>query len=195
MTSSLAALVLTTLLAASAAGSAPGSASGSAPAADNPPTAPPGISQVLGSVTLYLPQGSVRSYSTRGSVTSLASVRSSGGSTVLSLGTDVLFSFGSGRLSPQADAALARRLTRIPRRSTVSITGYTDSIGSPPQNLALSRRRAQAVAAAVTRSRPDLRVSATGRGEADPVAPNTAGGVDNPAGRARNRRVELRWPS
>ena len=33
-----------------------------------------------------------------------------------------------------------------------------------------------------------------GHGEADPVAPNvTAGGKDNPAGRKRNRRVEIHF--
>lgn len=44
------------------------------------------------------------------------------------------------------------------------------------------------MAAAVRSSRPDLRLTVTGRGEADPVAPNTLGGKDNPEGRGKNRR-------
>jgi OOP family OmpA-OmpF porin len=176
LTASLAALSLGTLL-----------------PADQPPVLPPGSGQISGSVTSYSTQGSVIGYSLRGAVTSLATLHRSGRTTTLTLGTDVLFDFGSATLDPQARSVLSGRLKSIPRRAKVTITGYTDSVGSPAGNLTLSRRRAAAVAAAATTARPDLTVSATGRGESNPVAPNSAGGQDNPPGRAKNRRVELRW--
>lgn len=46
-----------------------------------------------------------------------------------------------------------------------------------------------------TRSRRGgQRIVARGHGAADPVAPNTVNGKDNPAGRARNRRVTIAFP-
>jgi outer membrane protein OmpA-like peptidoglycan-associated protein len=36
-------------------------------------------------------------------------------------------------------------------------------------------------------------LSPAGFGETRPIAPNDIGGVDNPDGRAQNRRVELRF--
>ena len=77
----------------------------------------------------------------------------------------------------------------------MSIVGHTDSLGEDAYNLGLSQRRAEAVAAAVAASRPDLSLTTEGRGEADPVAPNDNGGEDNPDGRAANRRVEIRYAS
>lgn len=73
------------------------------------------------------------------------------------------------------------------------MAGHTDSIGTPAYNRGLSTRRARAVQAELRRAlgggAPP--VSARGRGESDPVAANTEGGEDNPAGRARNRRVVI----
>lgn len=58
--------------------------------------------------------------------------------------------------------------------------------------LGLSQRRAQAVVAALTPLTAGVHYSVAGRGEADPVAPNTKpDGSDNPAGRALNRRVTV----
>ena len=76
----------------------------------------------------------------------------------------------------------------------VTIEGHTDSIGTDAYNEKLSERRANAVkhyleSKGVTASRLD----AVGKGEGDPVAPNTKpDGKDNPEGRAKNRRVELK---
>ena len=70
-----------------------------------------------------------------------------------------------------------------------------DGVGGDSANLALSKARAQAVAAAVRRARPDLRLDVRGYGEKEPVEANTRGGKDNPEGRALNRRVELRYSS
>jgi len=112
------------------------------------------------------------------------------------LDTDVLFAFGSATLSPKAARSIAvavRVLGAQPRRR-LSVTGHTDGIGTPAANLDLSRRRAQAVRAALaTALGPGWTFEVQGLGETRPVAAErTPEGADDPAGRARNRRVELR---
>jgi len=114
----------------------------------------------------------------------------------VTLAADVLFRFDSARLGPKADSRIAEAAARIGEDDppVVRVNGHTDSKGSDEYNLGLSRRRAAAVAAAL---RAELggtapRLQTRGRGETDPVAPNTRpDGSDNPRGRARNRRVEV----
>ena len=79
---------------------------------------------------------------------------------------------------------------------TVAVEGHTDSKGSPSFNNRLSRRRAEAVRRVLARrAGGDVRFAATGRGESQPVAANQRkDGSDDPRGRARNRRVEIRIP-
>jgi outer membrane protein OmpA-like peptidoglycan-associated protein len=69
------------------------------------------------------------------------------------------------------------------------VDGHTDGIGNDKANADLSRRRADAVKAAlVTRYGIDAaRLTTAGYGESAPQDTN-----DTPEGRARNRRVELR---
>jgi len=120
------------------------------------------------------------------------STSSQGGSTTVRLATDVLFAFGSADLSPRASNQLndvAAKLRDV--HGKVAVTGYTDTVGSDAVNIPLSLRRAQAVAAALAPGVSGVDLVATGRGSADPVAPNTVNGADNPSGRARNRRVEI----
>jgi outer membrane protein OmpA-like peptidoglycan-associated protein len=112
--------------------------------------------------------------------------------------TDVLFAFGSSQLSSAARAVLASVVQRLQKDNagTVSITGYTDPIGKASYNIGLSRRRAASVAAYLKASvsNPGLTYETRGRGEADPVAPNTLpNGQDNPAGRQQNRRVVITY--
>jgi outer membrane protein OmpA-like peptidoglycan-associated protein len=81
---------------------------------------------------------------------------------------------------------LARTLSRYPRTS-IMIVGHADAIGSDQYNLALSQRRAEAVAAALLNNGvPYRRVDTRGMGEWEPVASNA-----NEWGRAQNRRVEI----
>jgi outer membrane protein OmpA-like peptidoglycan-associated protein len=69
----------------------------------------------------------------------------------------------------------------------IEIAGYTDSTGSAALNLRLSQARAAAVRAYLARDGvPPDRMIARGYGASGYIAPNTT-----PAGRARNRRVEL----
>lgn len=117
----------------------------------------------------------------------------------VTLAADVLFRFDSASLSRGAQSRIDEAVERIAENEprVVRVTGYTDSMGSDAYNLGLSRSRAAAVTEALRRElgsgAPRLRSS--GRGEADPVAPNTKpDGTDNPRGRARNRRVEVVFP-
>ncbi|MGI9590189.1 MAG: OmpA family protein [Myxococcota bacterium] len=86
---------------------------------------------------------------------------------------------------PVLDVAV-ERLNECPEIS-VTITGHTDSIGSPEYNNNLSYRRAKATRDyLVGRGVSAGRLSAEGVGEAAPIAPN-----DTSEGRAQNRRVEI----
>jgi len=115
-------------------------------------------------------------------------------STKLTVQNDVLFDFDKAELRAEASEALQRvaEIIRQRRPRQVRILGHTDSLGSDEYNLSLSQRRARSVEqwlAANGGSLPPLQIE--GRGEADPVAPNTSNGGDNPEGRQRNRRVEV----
>lgn len=70
----------------------------------------------------------------------------------------------------------------------VCLVGFTDANGSVAYNLALSKRRVNAVGAFLTpRLAKGVKVTKDYNGEADPAAPN-----DTSSGRAANRRVEIR---
>lgn len=120
-------------------------------------------------------------------------VTSDGGDTVVSLDTDVLFDFGKADLGDGAKDAVAEAVKDVPDGAKVRVEGHTDSVGPDRENQALSKQRAQAVADAIAASRDDLDLTVAGKGEKDPVEPNSQGGKDNPAGREKNRRVEIRY--
>ncbi len=111
----------------------------------------------------------------------------------MTIGSDVLFDFASSTLTPEATAKIKDVAERIGAGSRpVAVIGYTDSIGDDAANLALSLRRAEAVAAVLRAGTPPgTQVTTDGRGEKDPVAPNEVGGKDSPDGRAKNRRVSV----
>jgi outer membrane protein OmpA-like peptidoglycan-associated protein len=164
---------------------------GSASASDQVPT--PSSAALAQSVSVFQTDGSVTYFDLQGSVTPLESQRQEAGETVLSLASDILFAFGSSRLPPPATVRIGELVASLPRGAPVAVTGHTDSIGDPARNRTLSQQRAQAVAAAVAAARPDLQLVVEGRGDTQPVAPHTSGGQDDPAGRALNRRVEIRF--
>lgn len=72
--------------------------------------------------------------------------------------------------------------------STVMVSGHTDSTGSADYNLALSKSRAQSVAAYLQGQRvKSSRFEVLGMGSSNPIASNA-----DAAGRAQNRRVEIK---
>jgi outer membrane protein OmpA-like peptidoglycan-associated protein len=109
---------------------------------------------------------------------------------------DVLFEFGKADLTSDARMKvrdIAEVLTTTAPGRRVAIEGHTDAIGSEAYNQRLSERRAERVAGALEAAGVSgQRIVAKGFGERYPVAPNiNPDGTDNPAGRARNRRVEV----
>jgi len=72
-------------------------------------------------------------------------------------------------------------------KTSITIEGHTDSIGSDQANQTLSEKRAEAVQDyLVGRKVAQQRLAAIGKGEKEPIADNI-----NEAGRQRNRRVEM----
>jgi outer membrane protein OmpA-like peptidoglycan-associated protein len=73
-------------------------------------------------------------------------------------------------------------------RSQIVIEGHTDAYGSDDANLALSRKRAEAISAYLTSTLgvQTFRISAVGYGETQPIANN-----DTAQGRERNRRIDV----
>ncbi|MBB5081232.1 OmpA family protein [Nonomuraea endophytica] len=117
-----------------------------------------------------------------------------GSKEAFTLPSDVLFEFGSAKLSPAARSAITGLGERVGASSgTVTVDGHTDGVGGDADNQTLSERRAQAVRQALGPSLGDsFDYRAKGHGESDPVAPNAKpDGSDDPRGRAKNRRVEV----
>ncbi len=168
---------------------------GVAPGAPTSPNdAPsPTSEQLASSVRVNTLEGSVKVWDPAGSVSTVETESREGPDTVLTLDSDILFDFASAELNSAAQARLGELVAGVPPGAAVRVTGHTDSIGDDASNLELSGRRAEAVAAAITTARPDLILDVQGRGEAEPVAPNTAGAENNPEGREQNRRVEVRY--
>lgn len=102
----------------------------------------------------------------------------------------IYFDFGKATLLPQSAPALRAVADLMAKNPgwNLRVEGHTDNIGSAAYNLDLSKRRAAAVAAALTTQYKlqETRLNANGFGATKPVAKN-----DTLAGRAANRRVEL----
>jgi OOP family OmpA-OmpF porin len=112
----------------------------------------------------------------------------------ITLRSDVLFHFDKSNLTPTAHTILTQLAPQIKARAVgpVSVTGYTDSIGTDAVNIPLSEARASSVVSALQPLTPGVTYKSQGLGSADPVAPNTEpNGTDDPAGRALNRRVTI----
>ena len=131
---------------------------------------------------------------TRGLLTELKARRSDG-AIVVDLPADVLFDFDKATIRPDAEPALARaaELLKSYPGAQVTIGGHTDAKGDDAYNEALSLRRARSVADRLQSPAAGRSIKAEGFGERRPVAPNTRpDGADDPDGRQKNRRVEIR---
>ncbi|MBN8790467.1 MAG: OmpA family protein [Terrimonas sp.] len=76
---------------------------------------------------------------------------------------------------------------------TIEVGGYTDSKGSEEYNLRLAQKRIDAcIKYLVSKGIARSRLIGKAYGECCPLEPETMDGVDNPAARERNRRVEYK---
>ncbi len=130
-----------------------------------------------------------------GLIVSLAGAQGENGVLQFNLGDSVLFSFDSAQISQQGAKQLRKiaQVIKTKAKGGVWVIGHTDNKGSRNYNKQLSMRRALAVIDWLARH-TDIdpnQLTPQGAGPDYPVAPNTIGGQDNPAGRAKNRRVEI----
>lgn len=109
--------------------------------------------------------------------------------TVTTLSGDVNFEVDSDQLTARAKEildSLAADWSKA-KPSTVTVTGYTDSVADDAYNLDLSKRRAKAVGDYLKGKVSGLSITTDGKGEADPIGDNATD-----EGRFQNRRVEIR---
>ncbi|MBO0932434.1 OmpA family protein [Fibrella aquatilis] len=102
----------------------------------------------------------------------------------------ILFNVGQATIKPESFGALKDIANVLTENADlrVLIVGHTDADGDDATNLTLSKRRAEAVKAALS---SDFGINASrlttdGKGETQPATPNTT-----PEGKANNRRVEF----
>lgn len=104
--------------------------------------------------------------------------------------TGILFDVNSANIKPESYGSLKDIADVLQDNGNVrvKIIGHTDSDGDASANLALSKRRAEAVKSIlISEFKIDAsRLSTDGKGATDPAAPNTTA-----EGKAQNRRVEF----
>jgi outer membrane protein OmpA-like peptidoglycan-associated protein len=114
----------------------------------------------------------------------------------IELDADVLFDFDKYNLKPEATESLKKvsQVLQSYAQAPLLIEGHTDGMGTHAHNMKLSDGRAASVKHWLVQNAavPENRITTRGWGETKPVAPNkNPNGTDNPAGRQKNRRVEL----
>ena len=110
---------------------------------------------------------------------------------IIRIQTSGMFRSGSAEIEPSFLPLLKRIGEALKAEpGPVSVIGYTDNVPihtvAFPSNFQLSTARAKAAAGIIGAAIDPSRLWAEGRADADPVASN-----DTPAGRERNRRIEL----
>jgi outer membrane protein OmpA-like peptidoglycan-associated protein len=124
----------------------------------------------------------------QGALGQVANTKSTARGTVTSL-SGVVFDTGKATLKPEAKITLAKLagVMLVFAKTTMSIEGHTDNVGAEAANLKLSEARAKTVRDFLeSQGVASNRLTFSGKGPADPVAPN-----DTPEGRSQNRRVEI----
>lgn len=109
---------------------------------------------------------------------------------VLRMPEGITFAYNRADVQPQFRATLDQVAATLQeyRSTAIDVYGHTDSTGSDSYNQDLSERRARSVADyLVSRGIDRVRLGTRGFGENQPIADNSTD-----AGRAANRRVELR---
>jgi len=108
---------------------------------------------------------------------------------ILTLPEGILFASGKSALSAQAKQGLDRLAGPLLRfeKTTVTVCGHTDNIGSRDLNVKLSSDRARSVSDYLAQKNvPAQRLSFLGLADDYPLGDNRT-----PSGRATNRRVEI----
>jgi OOP family OmpA-OmpF porin len=102
----------------------------------------------------------------------------------------ILFDVNSDKIKAESYGTLKDIAAVLTENAAVKvkITGYTDSDGDDASNMALSKKRAEAVKNSLAKDFgiDAARMEADGKGESQPVDNNTT-----PVGKANNRRVEF----
>ena len=102
----------------------------------------------------------------------------------------ILFDVNSDKIKPESYGVLKEIATVLNENSDVKvkIIGHTDSDGKDADNLVLSKKRAEAVKAALSNEFKidGSRIETDGKGKSQPVDKN-----ETPEGKANNRRVEF----
>lgn len=117
-------------------------------------------------------------------------VKREGDNITLNLPDGITFDFGKSTLKPEFYSALngVASTLREYNQTMIEVVGHTDSIGSDAYNQTLSEQRADAVAQyLVAQGVQRERMETVGAGKRYPIADNST-----EAGRAKNRRVEIR---
>jgi len=135
-----------------------------------------------GSVGLYLDKQ-------RKDLEKVAQVKQTENGLLVQMASDILFDVNSAVLKPEAVDQISKVGDVIAKYKDdrVRIEGHTDSAGATAYNEDLSLKRADAVKRVLlSRGVQEPQMLVLGLGETKPVADNA-----DPAGRSRNRRVEL----
>ncbi len=94
----------------------------------------------------------------------------------------------SSRLNSESKASLDKIIDEISNESFLeaTIVCYTDNVGTKSANMALSKKRAEAILNYVLTKDNSNKYYIEGRGETNPIATNATS-----EGRIKNRRVEI----
>ncbi|KWV10247.1 OmpA family protein [Xanthomonas translucens pv. translucens] len=117
-------------------------------------------------------------------------VRRDGDNITLNLPDGITFDFNQSTLKPQFYSALNGVASTLGEynQTMIEVVGHTDSVGSDAVNQRLSEQRAASVAVYLTAQGVQReRIETLGAGKKYPIADNST-----EAGRAQNRRVEIR---
>jgi outer membrane protein OmpA-like peptidoglycan-associated protein len=103
---------------------------------------------------------------------------------------NIFFDVNKFELKPSSQVELDRLVQLLTENPTlkIEISGHTDNVGKPADNLALSNNRAKAVVTyLVSKNIAPARLTSKGYGETKPVGDNKT-----EEGRAKNRRTEMK---
>jgi outer membrane protein OmpA-like peptidoglycan-associated protein len=99
------------------------------------------------------------------------------------------FETNSSNIKPGFETTMSKIADVVVRygKTSLTVVGHTDNVGSNDYNQKLSERRAHSVAQYLERKKVDpIRLAISGKGETSPIASNAS-----ESGRQANRRVEI----